>query len=61
MITNLEMARGEFVQAFHERLLPGGFLMLGHSESLLHVTTAFELHQLSTDLVYRKPAVPGRP
>jgi chemotaxis protein methyltransferase CheR len=56
-----EQARGELVQAFHERLLPGGFLMLGHSESLLHVTTAFELHQLSTDLVYRKPAVPGRP
>ena len=56
-----EQARGELVQAFHERLLPGGFLMLGHSESLLHVTTAFELHQLSTDLVYRKPSAPGRP
>ncbi len=50
-----EQARGELVHAFHERLLPGGFLMLGHSESLLHVTTSFELHQLSTDLVYRKP------
>lgn len=57
-----EQARGELVQTFHERLLPGGFLMLGHSESLLHVTTAFELHQLSTDLVYRKPlSAVGRP
>ena len=29
--------------------------------ALLNVTTAFELHQLSTDLVYRKPlAAVGR-
>ena len=34
----------------------GGFLLLGHSESLLNVTTAFELVHLREDLVYRKPA-----
>ncbi len=41
---------------FHERLYPGGVLLLGHSESLLNVTTAFELLHLREDLVYRKPA-----
>jgi chemotaxis protein methyltransferase CheR len=35
-------------------------LLLGHSESLLNVTTAFELVHLSEDLVYRKPIAPDR-
>jgi len=30
-------------------------LLLGHSESLLNVSTAFELLHLKDDLVYRKP------
>jgi len=50
-----DAARRELISIFYDRLLPGGYLMLGHSESLLHLTTAFELVQLSTDLVYRKP------
>jgi chemotaxis protein methyltransferase CheR len=40
----------------YERLVPGGILLLGHSESLLNVSTAFELLHLKDDLVYRKPA-----
>jgi chemotaxis protein methyltransferase CheR len=43
----------------YERLLPGGLLFLGHSESLLNVSTAFELVHLREDLVYRKPAGAG--
>ena len=38
-----------------ERLVPGGVLLLGHAESLLNVSTAFELLHLKDDLVYRKP------
>jgi chemotaxis protein methyltransferase CheR len=30
-------------------------LLLGHSESLLHVTADFELVHFRNDLVYRKP------
>jgi chemotaxis protein methyltransferase CheR len=51
-----EDARRRVIEIFYERLLPGGFLLLGHSESLLNVTTAFELVHLREDLVYRKPA-----
>jgi hypothetical protein len=30
-------------------------LLLGHSESLIQVTSAFELAHLRSELVYRKP------
>ncbi|MGD8861412.1 MAG: protein-glutamate O-methyltransferase CheR [Myxococcales bacterium] len=50
-------ARKQVISTFHERLHPGGFLMLGHSESLLHVSTAFELAHLTGDLAYRKSGV----
>ena len=49
-------ARRRTIDMFHERLYPGGVLLLGHSESLLNVTTAFELLHLREDLVYRKPS-----
>lgn len=49
-------ARRRVIDMFHERLVPGGVLLLGHAESLLNVSTAFELLHLKEDLVYRKPA-----
>ena len=49
------LARKRVVRTFHEKLRAGGFLLLGHSESLLHVTADFELVHLRNDLVYRKP------
>ena len=53
-------SRRKVIEGFYERLQPEGFLFLGHSESLLNVSTAFELVHLSSDLAYRKPAAPGR-
>jgi chemotaxis protein methyltransferase CheR len=51
-------SRRKVIESFYDRLQPGGFLMLGHSESLLHVSTAFELAHLPTDMVYRRPLGP---
>jgi chemotaxis protein methyltransferase CheR len=48
-------ARKTAIQVLYDRLHPGGVLLLGHSESLLNVSTAFELLHLRDDLVYRKP------
>jgi chemotaxis protein methyltransferase CheR len=48
-------ARRSAIEVLYERLSPGGVLLLGHSESLLNVSTAFELLHLRDDLVYRKP------
>jgi len=47
--------RKRVIQTFADRLRPGGYLLLGHSENLFSLTTEFELVQLSGDLVYRKP------
>jgi chemotaxis protein methyltransferase CheR len=43
------------IESFHDKLRPGGYLLLGHSESLINLSTSFELHQLRRDLVYRRP------
>ena len=54
-------ARRRVIEMFYERLLPGGVLLLGHAESLLNVSTAFELLHLKEDLVYRKPVAASAP
>lgn len=52
-------SRRKVISTFHERLHSQGYLMLGHSESLLHTSTAFELAHLKGDLAYRKAAEPA--
>jgi chemotaxis protein methyltransferase CheR len=49
-------ARKQVAAMFHQKLRDGGFLLLGHSESLLNITADFELVHLKNDLVYRKPS-----
>jgi chemotaxis protein methyltransferase CheR len=53
-------SRRRVIDSLYDRLVPGGFLLLGHSESLLNLSTAFELVHLKEDLVYRKPLRAGR-
>jgi chemotaxis protein methyltransferase CheR len=53
-------SRRRVIDVLYERLLPGGYLLLGHSESLLNLSTAFELVHLREDLVYRKPPTTER-
>jgi chemotaxis protein methyltransferase CheR len=48
-------ARKRLLRTFHEKLRDGGWLLLGHSESLLNLTADFEMVHLKADLVYRKP------
>jgi chemotaxis protein methyltransferase CheR len=43
------------IDTFHDRLRPGGYLLLGHSESLINLASSFELHHLRRELVYRRP------
>jgi len=42
------------IESFYRSLREGGFLLLGHSESLLNTTTAFALKHLKSDMVYQK-------
>lgn len=50
-----DASRSKVLDTIYQRLNRGGFLLLGHSESLLHSSTAFEITQLRTDIVYRRP------
>jgi chemotaxis protein methyltransferase CheR len=48
----------EVIGTLYEKLRPGGHLLLGHAESLISISNAFELRHLREDLVYRRP-LPG--
>ncbi len=47
-------AKVKVIERFHERLKSPGYLLLGHSESLISVTDRFKLIHLPGDLVYVK-------
>jgi chemotaxis protein methyltransferase CheR len=42
------------VTNFYDRLIEGGYLLLGHSESLISLSTQFRLKHLKNDMVYQK-------
>ena len=50
-----DASRRKVLETIYQRLNRGGYLLLGHSESLLRSSTAFEITQLTTDIVYRRP------
>jgi len=48
-------ARLRVLETFRKKMVEGGYLLLGHSESLVNLSTDFELVTLKNDMVYRKP------
>ena len=48
-------SRRRVIENFYERLVEGGYLLLGHAESLINISTAFTLKHLKHDMVYQKP------
>jgi len=42
------------INNFENRLAPTGYLLLGHSESLMNLSTAFRLEHLKNDMVYQR-------
>jgi chemotaxis protein methyltransferase CheR len=49
-----DRARGQVLQSLYERLMPGGYLLLGHSESLKFVEPPLDFTGLSHDLAFQK-------
>jgi chemotaxis protein methyltransferase CheR len=49
-----DASRKAVVDHFYSALNPGGYVFLGHSESIGRVTTAFKLRRFETHLVYVK-------
>lgn len=48
-------AKKKVIGSFHDKLREGGYLLLGHSESLINISNAFVLRTLKNDMVYQKP------
>jgi len=48
-------SRKRVIENFYNRLVDGGYLLLGHAESLINISTAFHLKHLKNDMVYQKP------
>ena len=51
-------AKHGVVDIFHTRLREGGYLLLGHAESLINISSSFALKHLKNDMVYQKPRRP---
>jgi len=52
--------RMRVLQGIYRKMVPGGYLLLGHSENLLGTETPFEAVRLQDSLVYRKPGADRR-
>ncbi|MFZ3138852.1 MAG: CheR family methyltransferase [Thermodesulfovibrionales bacterium] len=52
-------SRKKVIDMFYERLSDGGYLLLGHAESLINISTAFSLRHFKYDMVYQKPVKKG--
>lgn len=50
-----EDARKKVVEYFYDALNPGGYIFLGHSESILRITKAFEIVYFANNIGFRKP------
>ena len=51
-----DRSRRQVLNSFYDSLLPGGFIFLGHSESVGRISAAFEPVKFGSTIVYQKPA-----
>jgi len=49
-----DISKKHVVSNFYNRLIDGGYLLLGHSESLISLSTQFKLRHLKNDMVYQR-------
>ena len=47
-------AKRKVIETFHGKLRDQGYLLLGHSESLINISTAFALRHFTYDMLYQK-------
>ncbi len=50
-----QAAKRKVIATLHHSLQAGGFLLLGHSESLMNISTEFDLRHFTHDMVYQRP------
>lgn len=52
-----DKSRREVALQFYRALNPGGFIFLGHSESMSRITSVFRLKKYNNAIIYQKPEV----
>ncbi|OQX86631.1 MAG: chemotaxis protein [Candidatus Omnitrophica bacterium 4484_70.2] len=50
-----DLSRRKVVNYFYEALNPGGYIFLGHSESMSRISSAFKITRKGDFIVYKKP------
>jgi chemotaxis protein methyltransferase CheR len=50
-----DLSRRQAADTFYEALSPGGFLCLGHSESMSRISSLYQACKFSDSVVYQKP------
>ena len=50
-----DASRRDAAQTIYDALRPGGFVCLGHSESMSRISSLFELRKFTEAIVYQKP------
>jgi chemotaxis protein methyltransferase CheR len=50
-----DMSRRAAAEAFYEAMNPGGFICLGHSESMSRISSLFKARRFGSTIVYQKP------
>jgi len=55
-----DVSRREAVEALYDCLAPGGYVCLGHSESMSRISPLFQPRKFGEAIVYQKPIEPRR-
>jgi chemotaxis protein methyltransferase CheR len=55
-----EASRRVAAENLYENLLPGGFICLGHTESMSRISPLFEVRRFTDAIVYQRPAMGAR-
>jgi chemotaxis methyl-accepting protein methylase len=55
-----EERQAQLIQRFYEYLEPGGYLFLGHAESITRADVKFDTHIYRDARIYQKPPASAR-
>lgn len=52
-----DVSRKQAAETFYDALQPGGFILLGHSESMSRISSLFQIRKFADAIVYQRPGV----
>jgi chemotaxis protein methyltransferase CheR len=50
-----DVSRKQAAETFYDALQPGGFILLGHSESMSRISSLFRVRKFEDAIVYQRP------